>query len=73
MMAVNVTGSYLMLKAAAARMIPQGVGRIVNTSSITAVRRGRHLLQGRLRHREGGRDRDVPMAARASSARTGSP
>jgi hypothetical protein len=35
-MAVNVTGSFLMLKAAAARMIPQGVGRIVNTSSITA-------------------------------------
>src|SRR6478609_10443327 len=35
-MAVNVTGSYLMLKAAAARMIPQGIGRIINTSSITA-------------------------------------
>ena len=35
-MAVNVTGSYLMLKAAAERMIPLGVGRIVNTSSITA-------------------------------------
>ena len=29
-MAVNVTGSFLMLRAAAARMIPQGVGRIVN-------------------------------------------
>ena len=35
-MAVNVTGSYLMLKAAAARMIPLGVGRIVNTSSVSS-------------------------------------
>ena len=71
-MAVNVTGSFLMLKAAAARMIPQGVGRIVNTSSITALRRRRDLLQGRLRHGQGRRDRDVPRAGPASSARTGS-
>ena len=32
-MAVNVTGSFLMLRAAAARMMRLGVGRIVNTSS----------------------------------------
>ena len=36
------------------------------------VRRRRHLLQGRLRHREGRRDRDVPRAAPGSSARTAS-
>ena len=45
-MAVNVTGSYLMLKAAAARMIPQGVGRIVNTSSITALDGGGTFSRG---------------------------
>jgi NAD(P)-dependent dehydrogenase (short-subunit alcohol dehydrogenase family) len=45
-MAVNVTGSYLMLKAAAARMIPQGVGRIVNTSSITALDGGGTFSKG---------------------------
>jgi NAD(P)-dependent dehydrogenase (short-subunit alcohol dehydrogenase family) len=45
-MAVNVTGSYLMLKAAAARMIPQGVGRIVNTSSITAFDGGGTFSKG---------------------------
>ncbi|WP_432561291.1 SDR family NAD(P)-dependent oxidoreductase [Kineococcus sp. SYSU DK003] len=36
-MAVNATGSLLMIQAAARRMIQTGVGRIVNTSSITAV------------------------------------
>ncbi|HEX7537349.1 MAG TPA: SDR family oxidoreductase [Dermatophilaceae bacterium] len=45
-MAVNVTGSYLMLKAAAARMIPQGVGRIINTSSITAFDGGGTFSKG---------------------------
>lgn len=45
-MAVNVTGSYLMLKAAAARMIPQGVGRIVNISSITAFDGGGTFSKG---------------------------
>src|SRR3954447_5772896 len=45
-MSVNVTGSYLMLKAAAARMIPQGVGRIVNTSSITAFDGGGTFSKG---------------------------
>jgi len=45
-MAVNVTGSYLMLKAAAQRMIPQGVGRIVNTSSITAFDGGGTFSKG---------------------------
>jgi NAD(P)-dependent dehydrogenase (short-subunit alcohol dehydrogenase family) len=45
-MAVNVTGSYLMLKAAAERMIPQGVGRIVNTSSITALDGGGTFSKG---------------------------
>ena len=45
-MAVNVTGSYLMLKAAAARMIPRGVGRIVNVSSITAFDGGGTFSKG---------------------------
>ncbi len=45
-MGVNVTGSYLMLRAAAARMIPQGVGRIVNTSSITAFDGGGTFSKG---------------------------
>jgi NAD(P)-dependent dehydrogenase (short-subunit alcohol dehydrogenase family) len=45
-MAVNVTGSFLMLKAAAARMIRQGVGRIVNTSSITAFDGGGTFSKG---------------------------
>jgi NAD(P)-dependent dehydrogenase (short-subunit alcohol dehydrogenase family) len=45
-MAVNVTGSFLMLRAAAARMIPQGVGRVVNTSSITAFDGGGTFSKG---------------------------
>jgi NAD(P)-dependent dehydrogenase (short-subunit alcohol dehydrogenase family) len=45
-MAVNVTGSFLMLKAAAARMIGQGVGRIVNTASITAFDGGGTFSKG---------------------------
>jgi NAD(P)-dependent dehydrogenase (short-subunit alcohol dehydrogenase family) len=45
-MAVNVTGSFLMLRAAAARMIPQGIGRIVNTSSITALDGGGTFSKG---------------------------
>lgn len=45
-MAVNVTGSWLMLRAAAARMIPLGVGRIVNTSSITAFDGGGTFSKG---------------------------
>jgi len=36
-MAVNATGSLLMIQSAARRMVEVGVGRIVNTSSITAV------------------------------------
>lgn len=45
-MAVNVTGSFLMLRAAAERMIPAGVGRIVNTSSITAFDGGGTFSKG---------------------------
>jgi NAD(P)-dependent dehydrogenase (short-subunit alcohol dehydrogenase family) len=45
-MSVNVTGSFLMLRAAAARMMPQGVGRIVNTSSITAFDGGGTFSKG---------------------------
>ncbi len=45
-MAVNVTGSFLMLRAAAQRMIPHGVGRIVNTSSITAFDGGGTFSKG---------------------------
>src|SRR4029453_5654389 len=45
-MAVNVTGSFLMLKAAAARMIPKGVGRVCNTSSITAFDGGGPFSKG---------------------------
>jgi NAD(P)-dependent dehydrogenase (short-subunit alcohol dehydrogenase family) len=45
-MAVNVTGSFLMLRAAAPRMIQQGVGRIVNTSSITAFDGGGTFSKG---------------------------
>jgi NAD(P)-dependent dehydrogenase (short-subunit alcohol dehydrogenase family) len=45
-MAVNVTGSFLMLKASAARMITQRVGRIVNTSSITAFDGGGTFSKG---------------------------
>jgi NAD(P)-dependent dehydrogenase (short-subunit alcohol dehydrogenase family) len=45
-LAVNVTGSFLMLKAAAERMIPRGVGRIVNTSSITAFDGGGTFSKG---------------------------
>jgi len=45
-MAVNVTGSFLMYRAAASRMIQQGVGRIVNTSSITAFDGGGTFSKG---------------------------
>lgn len=45
-MAVNVTGSYLMLKAASEPMIAAGVGRIVNTSSITAFDGGGTFSKG---------------------------
>jgi NAD(P)-dependent dehydrogenase (short-subunit alcohol dehydrogenase family) len=45
-MAVNVTGSFLMLKAAAPRMMQQGAGRIVNTSSITAFDGGGTFSKG---------------------------
>jgi NAD(P)-dependent dehydrogenase (short-subunit alcohol dehydrogenase family) len=45
-MAVNVTGSFLMLKAAAARMMEQHVGRVVNTSSITAFDGGGTFSKG---------------------------
>lgn len=45
-MAVNVTGSYLMLRAAAARMVPRGFGRIVNVSSITAFDGGGTFSKG---------------------------
>jgi NAD(P)-dependent dehydrogenase (short-subunit alcohol dehydrogenase family) len=45
-MAVNVTGSFLMLKAATPRMIQQGVGRIINTSSITAFDGGGTFSKG---------------------------
>ena len=45
-LAVNVTGSFLMLQAAAQRMIPQGVGRIVNVSSITAFDGGGTFSKG---------------------------
>jgi len=45
-MAVNVSGSFLMLKSAAPRMMQQGVGRIVNTSSITAFDGGGTFSKG---------------------------
>src|SRR5215216_634845 len=45
-LAVNVTGSFLMFRSAAARMIPQGVGRIINTSSITAFDGGGTFSRG---------------------------
>ena len=45
-MAVNVSGSFLALRAAAPRMIQQGVGRIVNTSSITAFDGGGTFSKG---------------------------
>lgn len=45
-MAVNVTGSFLMLQAAARRMVDVGVGRIVNVSSITAFDGGGTFSKG---------------------------
>lgn len=45
-MAVNVTGSFLMLKGAAALMKKGGVGRIVNTSSLTAYDGGGTFSKG---------------------------
>ena len=45
-MAVNVTGSYLMIKAAAPSMIAAGVGRICNFSSITAFDGGGTFSKG---------------------------
>lgn len=43
---VNVTGSFLMLQAAARRMVEAGLGRIVNTSSITAYDGGGTFSKG---------------------------
>ena len=43
---VNVTGSFLMLRAAARRMRTTGVGRIVNTSSVTAFDGGGTFSKG---------------------------
>lgn len=43
---VNVTGSFLMLQAAARRMRAGGVGRVVNTSSITAYDGGGTFSKG---------------------------
>ncbi|HEX2858196.1 MAG TPA: SDR family oxidoreductase [Propionibacteriaceae bacterium] len=45
-MAVNVTGSYLMIRHAAPAMIEAGVGRIVNFSSITAFDGGGTFSKG---------------------------
>ncbi len=45
-LAVNATGSFLMIKAAARRMVDIGVGRIVNTSSITAFDGGGTFSKG---------------------------
>ncbi len=45
-MAVNVTGSFLMYRAAVQRMIPLGVGRVVHTSSITALDGGGTFSKG---------------------------
>lgn len=45
-MAVNVTGSFLMLKQASVDMRQQGVGRIVNVSSITAFDGGGTFSKG---------------------------
>ena len=44
--AVNATGSFLMLRAAAQRMVTTGIGRIVNTSSITAFDGGGTFSKG---------------------------
>ncbi|MBE2997125.1 SDR family oxidoreductase [Nocardiopsis sp. HNM0947] len=43
---VNVTGSFLMLRAAGRRMVDHGVGRIVNTSSLTAFDGGGTFSKG---------------------------
>ena len=45
-MDVNVTGSFLMLQAAARRMAEVGVGRVVNTSSLTAFDGGGTFSKG---------------------------
>ena len=45
-MAVNVTGSYLMIRHAAPSMIDAGAGRIVNFSSITAFDGGGTFSKG---------------------------
>ncbi len=45
-MAVNATGSFLVMQAAAKRMVQTGVGRIVNTSSITAFDGGGTFSKG---------------------------
>lgn len=45
-LAVNVTGSFLVLQAAAKRMVATGVGRIVNVSSITAFDGGGTYSKG---------------------------
>ena len=45
-MEVNVTGSFYMLQAAGRRMAAQGVGRIVNTSSLTAYDGGGTFSKG---------------------------
>jgi len=45
-MAVNVTGSYLLIKAAAPSMIAAGVGRVCNFSSITAFDGGGTFSKG---------------------------
>jgi len=45
-MAVSATGSFLMLRGAAPRMRAAGVGRIVNTSSITAFDGGGTFSKG---------------------------
>ena len=45
-MAVNVTGSFLLTQAAARRMVEHGFGRIVHTSSITAYDGGGTFSKG---------------------------
>jgi NAD(P)-dependent dehydrogenase (short-subunit alcohol dehydrogenase family) len=45
-MRVNATGTFLMLQAAGQRMVRGGVGRIVNTSSITAIDGGGTFSKG---------------------------
>ena len=67
-MAVNVTGSFLMLEGG--RRPDDPAGRRPDRQHLLdhRLRRGRDLLQGRLRHGEGRRDRNVPRGCPGARA-----